>query len=276
MDADARLPLCHDPGAGLDHQPDTATWLDDDIDWFDEPEALLADDFEIPLPGGEAATPDAWSLPRHATAIAAGVFLSLSAAPAQAAPPSAAPSTAAPTEGPRPTPDSIWEGLVDRQVALSLGDGTTFRGTLLSINDGVLICARSTDGLVVFVDPGQVTAVHVEGLSKSDEAKKPPQTGQGMIVFGTIATIIGGALGVASITVGARCLASDPGYGCPYYSLPLGVASIVNLGVGIPFLGAGVAKRKRYRALTKGTEPKLSAFVAPAQGGVMGGVGLRF
>ncbi|HVH99771.1 MAG TPA: hypothetical protein VM869_13710 [Enhygromyxa sp.] len=199
----------------------------------------------------------------------------------------------APIEGPAPAPtetsvpapvvvapavtsDTIWDGLRDRNVVLSLADGSSFRGTVLSASEGVLVCAREADGLVVTINAAEVTSVHVEGLPEPS-AKPKPQNGQGLIVFGSIATAIGGALAVATVAVAGSCATEDyygNTYICPYYTIPIGVVSVVNLAVGIPLLATGLRKRAAAR---EAEQPAVSAFVAPGRnGGVMSGVGLRF
>jgi hypothetical protein len=253
---------------------------------------IPADELEIPAVELAHALPtEAWNLGtesrspvRQAIAVAAAFIpLMLTAEPVLAAPPEA--SIEAPIEGPvAAAPESntatpqqgwIWDGLRDRQVVLSLADGASFRGTVLSATEGVLVCARESDGLVVVVELAQITAVHVEGLPGAPGQPRP-QNGQGSIVFGSIATAVGGALAVATVAMASSC-ASSSYYGyaylCPYYTVPLGVVGVVNLAVGIPLLATGLRKRA---ALREKTAPEMSAFVLPGRTGVMGGVGIRF
>lgn len=278
--------------------------------WWSEPRSLLEelepletkpalDELEIPAVPISAPPTEQWNLEsrspiRRAMAVAAAcVPLMLTTQPVFAAPPTqdAAPlpnsenatitTETTPTVVPAPTvvqepadshPDAIWSALRDRHVVLTLADGSSFRGTVLSVTDGVLVCARQEDGLMLLINAAQVTAVHVEGLPAA--AKPPrPQNGQGLIVMGSIATAIGGALAIATVAVAGSCMSGYYNYICPYYTLPLGVVGAVNLAVGIPLLATGLRKRAAAR---DAEGPAVSAFVAPGRNGVMGGVGLRF
>lgn len=193
------------------------------------------------------------------------------------APAAAAPGEAAPVMQPSPSPDSprsIWEVLVDQQVRISSIDGSVFEGKVHGLTDEGLVCSRRADGLVVVLDPASIRAVQV-----IDPRAPKPQTGQGMIVFGSIATSLGGALGLAMLTVGAICLDTYrdryAGYVCPYMTLPLGVTSAVHLSVGIPLLVTGMRKRKQHRAAQAST-PVITPLFGPSRGGAMAGVGIRF
>jgi hypothetical protein len=273
-------------------EPDAAAWCDEPLATEHEE---LAEELEIPASASaQPLQTDAWNLgsesrspmSRAVAMAAAFVPLMLSAQPVFGAPPvevtvpaptqeNAAPTQASPmpVEGPAEvSAASIWNGLRDHHVLLTLSDGTTFRGTVLSATDDVLVCARASDGLMVLISIGLVSTVHVEGLPAAPKPKAAPN-GQALIVFGSIATAIGGALTIAGAAVGASCATGYyEGYICPYYSLPLGLTGVVNLAVGIPLLVAGVRKRAASRA----AEPAVSAFVLPGREGVMGGVGLRF
>jgi hypothetical protein len=239
----------------------------------------------VPLGDEEDVAIAAWNLDspalRKIAAVAAFVPLLSIAEPALAAPPLSAPVTEPSTPPAAAVDPAVWEGLVDRQVLLTMKDGSTFRGTVLSMTNGALVCARSSDSLMMIVDPAQIQLVNVEGLPGHTQPKKP-QTGQGLIVMGSIATAIGGALAIATLAVGAACIDSSQSYGgysyaCPYYTIPLGAVGLANLAVGIPFLATGLSKRKKFRAAAASAgEPTVSAFFAPGRNGVMAGVGVRF
>jgi hypothetical protein len=232
----------------------------------------LADDEDVPIP--------AWNLGpsslRRVAAAAAFVPLLSIAEPVLAAPPTSA-VVSGPSEVPATTDPSVWEALVQRSVVLTLADGLTFRGTVLSVNADVLVCARELDGLMVVVDTAQISFVHVEALPGTPAAKQPA-TGRGRIIMGSIATAIGGVMALGTLAMGAVCAdiydAYD-GYICPYYTIPLGAVSAVSLAVGIPVLAAGLHKRKKTRAASEGA-PTVSAFLAPGRNGAMAGVGVRF
>jgi hypothetical protein len=249
----------------------------------------LVDELEIPASASEPPLePESWNLGSLAM-VAAFVPLMLGAQPALAAPPAAdsvpAPTqenaappqaSATPTEGPAEihATASVWDGLRDHHVLLTLKDGTIFRGMVLGATSEVLTCAREGDGLMVLISINLVSTVHVEGLPTPKPPKSPPN-GQGLIVFGSIATAIGGALTIAGAAVGAACATDSyyPGYICPYYSLPLGIVGVVNLAVGIPLLVTGLKKRAASR---DPKNPAVSTFVLPGRSGAMAGVGLRF
>jgi hypothetical protein len=272
----------HEPGLSLSHAsaaladdlaPDAAWWSDDDVELDDEPGALALD---IPVDEAAGLDPGGWNIARVAAA-ATIVPALLCGAPALAAPPldrHLSPPTRA--DGDQ---DSIWHTLVDRQVTLVLSDGTSFQGTVLGVVQGQLVCARATDGSLVYVDPDEVRNARVEGLAGAKQA----QTGSGAIVFGSIATAIGSGLAIAAGGVMISCgLGFEYSYSslCPYYTIPLGVTSLVNLSVGIPLLVHGVRKRKAYRASladdSDELRPTFSGFVAPSRTGLMAGVGVTF
>jgi hypothetical protein len=233
-------------------------------------------DYGVPL--GEDADADdvptrAWDLGglslRRVAAAAAFVPLMI-AEPALAAPPTSA-VVSGPSEPPASTEPAVWEALVQRSVVLTLADGLVFRGTVLSVTNGVLVCARELDGLLVFVDPAQISSVEVEGLPGT--TPKQPANGRGMIITGAIATAIGGLTAIGAVLVGVACHESyADGYLCPYYTVPIGAVSAVSLAVGIPVLAVGLHKRKKAREAA----PTLSAVVAPNRTGGMVGVGVRF
>jgi hypothetical protein len=119
----------------------------------------------------------------------------------------------------------------------------------------------------------------VQVIDIEEERKKAAQKpGQGMIVLGTIATVIGGSLTIAAAAVGGSC-ASYSYYGdiyvCPYITAPLGAVGLANLAAGIPLLAVGARKRKLAREAAQ-QQPVVSAFLAPGRDGVMAGVGMRF
>ena len=288
-------------------EPDPSVWAPA------EPSAeefeLPCDELEIPAATLTPALPtEAWNLsgvfrsPLRQAIAAAAAFLPLmltaepvlgaeppegsvdgpieGPAPAPVEQPAAAPieSTApAPTvvSVPVVTPETIDDALRDRRVVLILADGSSFRGTVLGASETALICAREADGLVVAISTAELTAVRVEGLPDAP-AKPKQQNGQGLIVLGSIATAIGGALTIAAAGVAGSC-ATDDYYGgtyiCPYITLPLGIVGVANLAAGIPMLATGLRKRAAAR---KAEGPAVSAFVLPGRSGVMAGMGLRF
>jgi hypothetical protein len=276
--AEPALELCFSDEWLQAAEPDRAAWHVGAL--ADEPEDGVWTEYGVPLGQGDEDVPtsawnlDAFSLRRVAAAAAFVPLLSI-AEPAFAAPPTSA-SVSEPSPAPAALP-SMWEALVQQRVLITLQNGLTFRGTVLSATDGVLVCARAIDGLMVMVDITQISYVNVEALP-GDAPPKQPQTGKGLIILGTIATAVGGALTLATLAVGAACLDSSygyyEGYVCPYYTVPLAVASVVHLSVGIPLLVSGLRKRKAYRAAT--AAPIVSAFVAPGREGAMVGVGVRF
>lgn len=276
-DAEPALELCFSDEWLQAAEPDLAAWHVGSGP--DEAEDGVWSEYGVPLADGEDdLSTSVWNLGatslRRAAAAAAFVPLLSIAEPAFAAPPSGA-SVSAPSPAPAVLP-SVWEALVEHRVLLTLKDGLTFRGTVLSVTNGVMVCAREIDGLMVVVDTTQISFVNVEALP-GDPPPKKPQNGQGLIVLGSIATAIGGALALGTLVIGAECLDDSYETYCSWYTLPVGVASVVNLAVGIPFLAAGLSKRKRFREYQRGgAAPAVSAFVAPGRGGVMAGVGVRF
>jgi hypothetical protein len=290
----------------LDDEPDSSAWAQ--AEPLAEELELGCDELEIPAAERTPALPtEAWNLfavtrsPLRQAIAAAAAFLPLmlTAEPVLAAAPPEG-SVDAPIEGPAPapveepaetpaastaapaieasavvTPASIYDALRDRRVVLSLVDGSSFRGTVLSATDSVLVCARESDGLMVLINIAELTAVHVEGLP-DDPAKPKQPNGQGLIVLGSIATAIGGALTIAGVGVAGACAANsyyDYTYFCPYITLPLGAVGVANLAAGIPMLVTGLRRRAAAREAER---PAVSAFVLPGRNGVMGGVGLRF
>jgi hypothetical protein len=277
-DAEPALELCFSSEWLLDAEPDPSGWQVGDLAHEGATELL---EYGVPLGEEEASLPvRAWNLGTSSlsrvAAAAAFVPLLAVAEPVFAAPPTGA-VVSAPSQ-PAAVDASVWKALINHRVAITLKDDTTFRGTVLSVANGMLVCARQVDGLMVVVDSAQISFVHVEAVPGAP-APKPPQTGQGLIVLGSILTSLGGGLAIATAAAGTICLdtASDSpygyGYGC-YYTLPLGVSSLVNLAVGIPFLAAGLSKRKRHRAATAAST--VSPFVTPGRGGAVAGVGIRF
>jgi hypothetical protein len=279
MGVEPALELCFSSAWLHESEPDASAWRADEApDELGDSEPACSE-FGVPVEADEAVPIRAWDLGasslRRVAAAAAFVPLFTIAEPAFASPPTAA-VVSAPSQPPPVAGVSVWEALIDHRVLLTLKDGLTFRGTVLSVTNGMIVCARELDGLMVVVDPAQISYVHVEGLP-GNPAPKKQQNGQGLIVLGSIATAIGGALGLATLAVGAACMDSYDGYVCPYYTLPLGIASVVHLSVGIPFLASGLRKRNNFReARQSATAPTVSAFLTPGRGGVMGGVGVRF
>jgi hypothetical protein len=212
-------------------EPDATSWCDEMLAAEHEE---LVDELEIPASvSEEPLQPESWNLGSLAM-VAAFVPLMLSAQPALASPPQLPPDTTVPAptqENAAPTQEtaapmqvtvvpiegpaearataSIWEGLADHHVVLTLNDGTIFRGMVLSATSDVLTCARASDGQVVFIGVNLVSTAHVEGLPEPTKPKPPPN-GQGLIVFGSIATAIGGALAIGgAAAVGACMVAYD-------------------------------------------------------------------
>jgi len=276
------LPLTYADGPLDPLGPDLCSWLDDaPAGWTDEPHGLPA---AIPTGPAEALSPSGWAIGSDIGRLAgtAALVPMLMAAPvveAAPAPELVAPvvEPASPASSPVADAATIWDTLVDREVLLGIRDGPEFRGTVLGVVDGKLVCAQTTaeagNGIVVHIDPAKVTTIQVLGLDDSGPPR-PPQTGEGAIVFGAIATSIGSALALATIGVFSDCMV-EFGDICGYYTIPLGVASVVNLGFGIPILTSGVHKRKRYRA-AQASHAELSAFVNAGGDGLMLGLGGRF
>lgn len=272
---------------------DASAWdIDEPVNELDDGEPTLCD-YGMPL-GEDAddASIPAWnlgnlgvssSLRRVAAASAFVPILSIMSLPdpALAAPPTGT-VVLGPSEMPAPSEPSVWEALVQRRVVLTLADGSLFRGTVLSVTNGVLVCARELDGLMVFVDPAQISSVEVEGLPGT-AAPKQPANGQGMIITGAIATAIGGLTAIGTLLMGLACDGShgyDGAYGgydiCPYYMVPVGAVSAVSLSVGIPVLAVGLHRRKKSREAAQRSAPTVSAVVAPNRAGGMVGVAVRF
>jgi hypothetical protein len=203
----------------------------------------------------------AWNLAAAAVCIS---LLSI-AEPAHAAPPTEAPAS----DGP-----SVWDALIDHLVVFTLKDGLTVRATVLSVSNEVLVCRREVDGLMVVIDAEQISSVHVEKLH-GKKALKKPETGKPLIVLGSIATVIGGGLGLTALGLSASCYV-DYGGTCLGMTMPLAAAGMAHLSVGIPFLVSGVRKRKNLRAAKANAVPAVSAFLVPSRTAVMAGVGLRF
>jgi hypothetical protein len=277
--AEPALGLCFSDEWLQEAEPDTSAWLENgQLGQLGEPVEHL--EYGLPLgEEGDALAVPAWNLGasplRRAAAAVAFVPLLSIAEPAFAAPPTSA-VVSGPSEAPPTTEPSVWEALVEHRVVLSLKDGSSFRGTVLSVTNDVLVCAHENDGLMVVVDATQISSVHVEGLP-GNPAPKKLQNGDGLIVLGSIATAIGGALGIATLVVGAACLDGYQGYVCPYVTVPTAVVSVVNLSVGIPLLVTGLRKRKHFREVTQGaTAPVVSTFLTPGRTGAMAGFGVRF
>jgi hypothetical protein len=115
----------------------------------------------------------------------------------------------------------------------------------------------------------------VDGLRGHTPPKKP-QKGEGLIVLGSIAFALGGAFTIATLGVGANCIANVSQYGYSYMcplTIPLALVAGGGLSSGIPLLVGGLRKRKAYRARK---EPAMSAFVVPGREGVAAGFGIRF
>jgi hypothetical protein len=277
MQPEPALELCHSQEWLQSVELDASAWHVGEIrDELEDGEPAHPD-YGLPLGDDEDVAISAWNLGasslRRVAAAAAFVPLLSIAEPALAAPPTSA-VVSGPSEAPTTAP-SLWDGLVERSVVLTLADGQTFRGTVLSVSNDMLVCARELDGLMVVVDTTQISAVHVDALPGTPAAKKPPN-GQGSIIMGSIATAIGGVMTLGTLVVGATCIDSYDGYLCPYYTVPLGVVSVVSLAVGIPVLATGLVKRKQSRR-TGATAAVVSPFVAPGRsGGAMAGVGIRF
>lgn len=274
----ARLDLSFSNEWLQEADPDATGWnvgeLPDELDGAEPAHC----EYGVPLGEDEdEVSIRAWNLGasslRSVAAAAAFVPLLSIAEPAFAAPPTTV-VVVGPTQAPASPDPSVWEGLVQHRVLITTKDGATFRGTVLSVTNGVLVCARDIDGLMVLVDPAQIQSVNVEALP-GQVALKKPANGRGMIIMGSIATAIGGALALGTLAVSAAC--DDAGYYgyCAYYTIPMAAVSAVSLAVGIPVLAAGLVKRKKSRA-AQDSAPQMSAFVAPGRSGAMVGVGLRF
>jgi hypothetical protein len=277
MNEPAVLDLSHSDGWLLEAEPDATRWsVGDVVDELEDGEPVHPE-YGVPLGDDDEVSIPAWNLGssslRGVAVAAAFVPLLSIAEPAFAAPPTSV-VVVGPSEAPAPEP-TAWEGLVQHRVLITTQEGATFRGTVLSVTNGVLVCARDIDGLMVLVDPAQIQSVNVEALP-GQPAPKPPANGQGMIIMGSIGTAIGSALLLGTLAVGAACTNFGAYYyDCSWYTLPLGVSTAVSLAVGIPVLAAGLSKRKKSRA-REDSAPQMSAFVAPGREGAMVGVGMRF
>jgi hypothetical protein len=212
-------------------------------------------------------------------AAAAAISISLVALPGTAL--ANPPTEFGPTERPavtEPSPiaiePSVWEALIDHKVVLTLDDGATVPATVLGVTDDVLVCSRAEDGLMVVIEAEQVAYVHVDALPGNKRLKRP-ETGQPLIVLGSILTAVGGGLGVATLATAGGCYVAD-GSLCVYVAMPLAAVGMAGLSLGIPFLASGLSKRKRLRAALAAETPRLSGFLVPGRSGAMAGFGVRF
>jgi hypothetical protein len=153
---------------------------------------------------------------------------------------------AAQTQAPATETANLYTALVGSDLQLSMRDGGTFRGRLISVQGEWLIAARIEDGRVVAVMQDQVAQVQVASDRGPGKPRRIPDTGAGRIGAGA-AMIGGGAVMVIGGIFGAVYYTDYYGDAEAYVWAPLIVPAIVMLGVGIPLFIRGNQIHKQFK-----------------------------
>lgn len=179
--------------------------------------------------------------------------------------------------------DALWLALVGEDLILVKADDSRLDGRLLGVQNGRLVLARRSDGLVVDVDPETVTGIY----SASDEVGPAVETpgaatidpdltrkpGTGLMIGGGVLLGLSGTFFVSAALLGIRN-SSYSYYGSAAAVTPLVVAGVLAAGGGIPMVIVGALRHKKLR---KASERRLRASVSPTKdGGWSTSLSLRF
>ena len=173
--------------------------------------------------------------------------------PSPTSAPTAAPTTSPPNGGPLPAPRvdaslslrgaAIWDGLEGKQVKLSMADGTTIAGTVVTNTGDAVAFARASDGMVVSVPKEEVSAINVRPQPVAGGASPGVAPGSRTLDSGRGQY----AAGVALLSIGAPAALSGTvmlglcAY-CLYIHLPLLLP-----GIGMIIGGSIAIKRSKQR-----------------------------
>ena len=174
---------------------------------------------------------------------------------------------AAQPQAPAVESGNLYDALVGSDLQLSLRDGGTFRGRLLSIQGPWLIAARMEDGRVVAVLQSEVAQAQVASEQRTGKPRPIGDTGAGRIGAG--AAMMGGG----TVMLIGGIFAGLYGSGYLYYWVPMVVPAAVMLAVGIPLFIRG---NKLHKQFEKG-HPEYRVKISPRREVAWdGGLRLKF
>lgn len=199
-------------------------------------------------------------------------------------PPSATTTPSDEPSNPADDKNALWEALVGEDLILIKSDDSRVDGRLLGVQGGRLVISRTSDGLVVDVDPAGVTGIYSPTDQVGPDIEQPGQAavdpelaqkpGTGLMIGGGVLLGLSGTFFVSAAILGLR----SSGY-YSYYSpaslVPLIVAGVLTAGGGVPMVVVGALRHKKLKKAT--TERRLRASVSPnLNGGWSTSLSLRF
>jgi hypothetical protein len=218
----------------------------------------------------------------------------------QPAPPVEQPTTTAPPVAePPPTPsvtppaprvqaeslsltgNTLWDGLLGKQVRLEMKGGQAVAGTIVAQTASDLAVARAPDGTVVAVPKAEVAGVRLRLETAESGApgsnipigERPLQDGRGLHGGGIIMVSIG-AIAALSGTVMLAIYPSGV-----FISLPLLLPGLAMIGGGSAMLSAAGKKRKAFNnawGIPKHAKVNVMPTVAGGRNGGTAGLVLQF
>lgn len=183
------------------------------------------------------------------------------------------------------TGTQLWEAVRGARVLLTLSDGTTVLGRLITQTIDELAVVRHQDGLVLRIPKSYVLGFKVQALpdelaleqrehralQEVHTKEKRPASGKPMLAVGTGLSIAGGSI-LTSLLVAATISSSAIYYGFPAFLIGTNM-----LGVGIPLVGAGAAMTGKYNKWKSNQlERQLSFGFGPTKNGWAGGLSIKF
>jgi hypothetical protein len=218
----------------------------------------------------------------------------------QPTPPVEQPTTAPPVVEPPPTPvaappaprvqteslsltgNTLWDGLLGKQVRLEMKNGQAVTGTVVAQTASDLAVARSPDGTVVAVPKAEVGGVRLRveadgGVGAPSGTgpvgNRPMQDGRGMH-GGGIVLVSFGAIAALSGTVMLAIYPSGV-----YISLPLLLPGLAMIGAGSAMLSSAGKKRKAFNkawGIPAHAKVNLTPTLAGGRNGGTAGLVLQF
>jgi hypothetical protein len=217
----------------------------------------------------------------------------------QPTPPVEQPTAAPPVVEPPPTPtvvppaprvqaeslsltgNTLWDGLLGKQVRLEMKNGQAVTGTVVAQTASDLAVARSPDGTVVAVPKAEVVGVRLRlegvsdtpGSSSTPVGNRPLQDGRGLHGGGIVMVSVG-AIAALSGTVMLAIYPSGV-----FISLPLLLPGLAMIGGGSAMLSAAGKKRKAFNkawGIPAHAKVNLTPLVAGGRNGGTAGLVLQF
>jgi hypothetical protein len=178
------------------------------------------------------------------------------------------------------TGNTLWEGLLGKQIRLEMKGGQAVTGTVVAQTTSDLAVARSPDGTVVAVPKAEVAGVRLrleatEGAPGSNVpvGDRPLQDGRGLHGGGIIMVSIG-AIAALSGTVMLAIYPSGV-----FISLPLLLPGLAMIGGGSAMLSAAGKKRKAFNkawGLPATARVHMTPTLNASRNGGVAGLVLRF